>query len=369
MQKRQGIAAALGEVEGSPEIADALVGAAEVGEVPAQVQEHAKLHRVRADGTCQRERLLTDRERLVEAPGEHQSVRERRQSLRPLGGWAAGPARARPPAQTRRGRRRSSRFRGGSDRDGRRGALRAASRSRSTRSIAFCASSTARGPAPVRLASSAVQAQRLGEVEPGEPGRVRHRVPERERPLQVGVSLCEAEDRLGLPRGLDRRDERLRQATCRRPVGRQLRRSRRSGCARAPRRGARAAPRARRAGRWRRWPPPAARGGTGSCWSPARRRGRRLPRPRGASRAGRRRAAPRSRAAAGTRLRVRLPRPAAARSAWGDRGGRRARSSRSRSATREPSRCPSDAARSSSAKNGLPSERATIASASAAGRR
>ena len=66
----------------------------------------------------------------------------------------------------------------------------------------------------------------LGEVEPGELGRVRHRGPERERPLEVRESLGEAEDGLRFACRLDRRGERLRAATRRRPVRRELRRRR-----------------------------------------------------------------------------------------------------------------------------------------------
>ena len=71
----------------------------------------------------------------------------------------------------------------------------------------------------------------LGEVEPDELGRVRHGVPERERPLEVGESLCKAEDRRRLPRRLDRRGDCFRATTRRRPVGCQLRRL----CRSAPR--------------------------------------------------------------------------------------------------------------------------------------
>ena len=66
----------------------------------------------------------------------------------------------------------------------------------------------------------------LGEVEPGELGRVGHGGPERERPLEVRVGLREAEDGLRLARRFDRRDERLGAATRRRPVRRELRRRR-----------------------------------------------------------------------------------------------------------------------------------------------
>ena len=72
----------------------------------------------------------------------------------------------------------------------------------------------------------------LGEVEPGELGGVRHVGPQRERALEVRERLGEAEDRLRLARRLDRRDERLPGAACRRPVRRELGRGRRRLAAR-----------------------------------------------------------------------------------------------------------------------------------------
>lgn len=64
------------------------------------------------------------------------------------------------------------------------------------------------------------------EVKPGEPGRVRHRGPQRERPFQMCVSLREAEDRLRLPGRFDGGGECLCRAARRRPVRREFRRSR-----------------------------------------------------------------------------------------------------------------------------------------------
>ena len=58
----------------------------------------------------------------------------------------------------------------------------------------------------------------LGEVEPDELGRVRHRVPQRERPLEMRESLREAEDGLRLPCRLDRGGKRLPRAIRRGPV-------------------------------------------------------------------------------------------------------------------------------------------------------
>ena len=64
----------------------------------------------------------------------------------------------------------------------------------------------------------------LGEVEPGEPGRVGHGGPQRERPLQVSSGLRQAEQGLRLACRFDRGGQRLRAATRGRPVRRELRR-------------------------------------------------------------------------------------------------------------------------------------------------
>ena len=80
-QNGRRIACLLGELESSPEMPDALVCAADVGEVPAEVRERSELHRVRADLAGERERLLARRKRFVEAPRKHQPERERRESL------------------------------------------------------------------------------------------------------------------------------------------------------------------------------------------------------------------------------------------------------------------------------------------------
>src|SRR5919201_5326809 len=63
----------------------------------------------------------------------------------------------------------------------------------------------------------------LRQVDLEELDRVGYRLPERERPLEVRVSLREPEDRLCLACRLDGRGERLRAATRGRPVGCQLR--------------------------------------------------------------------------------------------------------------------------------------------------
>src|SRR6266545_541739 len=68
----------------------------------------------------------------------------------------------------------------------------------------------------------------LGELQLHELSRVRHVIPEHERPLEMGVSLRESEDGLRLACGVDRRGERLCAATRRLPVLRELRRGRSS---------------------------------------------------------------------------------------------------------------------------------------------
>ena len=62
-------------------------------------------------------------------------------------------------------------------------------------------------------------------VDGHEVGRVRHEVPQLERPLHVGACLGEGEHRLGAAARLDRCDERLGVATGGSPVDGQLRRS------------------------------------------------------------------------------------------------------------------------------------------------
>jgi hypothetical protein len=66
----------------------------------------------------------------------------------------------------------------------------------------------------------------LREVEPHELGRVRHGVPQHERPLEVRERLRQAEHRLRLACRRHRRRQRLFVATRRRPVGREFRRCR-----------------------------------------------------------------------------------------------------------------------------------------------
>ena len=61
-----------------------------------------------------------------------------------------------------------------------------------------------------------------GEVEPGEPGRAGYRGPQRERPLEVGDGLGQAEDGLRLACRLDRGGQRLGGAARGRPVRREL---------------------------------------------------------------------------------------------------------------------------------------------------
>ena len=288
----EAIADLLGELQGLTKMGDTLLAAAEVGEVAAEHGERSDLRLACADIPSERERLLADRQRLRVAPGHHQRPRERPQRIRAL----------------RRGRLRRHELDRALER-GEASVVRCRSRARYSprrtwRSAARCGSSVAdeldRSPAELDRARGGADlagelgrpGAELGEVEPGELGRVRHRVPQRERPLEVRERLRQAEDGLRLACRFDRRGERLGAATRRRPVRRELGRRRGVRCARAPRRAARAAPRARRAGSSRRSPPPGARGGSGSCRSPARRRGRRARPPGAATRARRAPAAP-----------------------------------------------------------------------------
>ena len=60
---------------------EALVAAAEVGEVAAQFGQRPHLDGAVADRAGERECLLADRQRLVEAPRQHQPTGQRRQRL------------------------------------------------------------------------------------------------------------------------------------------------------------------------------------------------------------------------------------------------------------------------------------------------
>ncbi len=66
------IADLLGELHGLTKIGDALVAAAEVGEVGATHGERSDLRLACADVPSERERLFGDRQRLRMAPGHHQ---------------------------------------------------------------------------------------------------------------------------------------------------------------------------------------------------------------------------------------------------------------------------------------------------------
>ena len=191
--------------------------------------------------------------------------------------------------------------------------------------------------------------------------RVRHGVPQRERPLEVARGLRQAEDGLCLARRLDRRRERLGAAPGRRPVRRELG-GRGGGAARElvgePRVQLLAlAGEDRRVDGLRQQR-------VAEAEAAARLVGDEhavLDRLRAATRARRARAGPRRRRAAGRRRRARPPRRRAA----GSASGRRARSTRAaarRAGRAGARRCSPAAASSSSAKNGLPSARATMAS-------
>ena len=78
------IADLLGELQGLTEVGEALLAAAEVGEVAAEHGERPDLCLACADLPSERERLLGDRQRLRVAPGHHQPARERPQRVRAL---------------------------------------------------------------------------------------------------------------------------------------------------------------------------------------------------------------------------------------------------------------------------------------------
>jgi hypothetical protein len=78
------IAALLGKPQGLPEAGKALVAAAEVGKVGAEHDERPQLSRLRPDRERERQCPLADHQRLVVAPGHHQSVCEGRQRLGPF---------------------------------------------------------------------------------------------------------------------------------------------------------------------------------------------------------------------------------------------------------------------------------------------
>ena len=291
---------------------------AEIGEVDSEHAQRPELGRAWADRAGERERLLADRPRLVVAPGQHQRMPERRQHLRALRRrWLRRhelDARARTRRRPRRGDRRTA------------GSGRARVQEPGAHRIAVA---DERDGLPAELDGARRRARQdgllggpgreLGEVEPGELRGVRHVGPQRERALEVRQRLGQAEDRLRLARRLDRRDERLLGAGPPPPSAARARpRPPADRRAPAPRRAARAAPRARPAAAWRRSPRRAARGGSGS--RPVRRRARRARRRVAAIRARRAPAAPPPRAAAGSRRRARRRPPAAARPSSGGRG-------------------------------------------------
>jgi hypothetical protein len=223
--QRQGISTLLGELQGLPHPREALVGAAEIGEIAAEHLERPELCRTRADRARELECLLADRERLLMAPGQLQACRERRKRPRAL-----------------RGRRMRRYQLDGALQGGEEGVAATALEQVAAKTLV-----QERGAQPVAVADqldrSLHQLDRtrsgaglagqlgcpgaeLGEVDLHELGRVRHAVPQPEGALKVRVRLRQAEDGLCLACRFDRRDQRLCAATRRRPVGRELRRCR-----------------------------------------------------------------------------------------------------------------------------------------------
>ena len=208
------IAVVLGESNGRPEMNEALFTAPEIREVDSEHRERDELGRTCPDLTRERECLLRDNARLVVAPGEHQPIPERREHLRALwrgrvrrqeldsapGCGEAGLAvatRGQVRAEALVRVRSAERIVLADERDG----------SACKLDGAWCRTGCA-----CKLGRPGAE---LGEVEPSEARRIRHRVPERERPLDVGEGLREAEDRLGLTGSFDRSGERL----CGKPGG------------------------------------------------------------------------------------------------------------------------------------------------------
>ena len=138
-------------------------------------------------------------QRLGVPPRQHQGVAERGQHPGPLRRRRLRPAPARRPAGTRPARRRlvADRQQVAAEPLVEQAARGPARRPASTRSMARRTSSAARGPRPVRSASSAAQASTRRRSVPATLGGVRHRGPQLERPLQVPQRLGQAADRLG----------------------------------------------------------------------------------------------------------------------------------------------------------------------------
>jgi hypothetical protein len=172
--------------------------------------------------------LLADRERLVEAPGEHQPMRERRQSLRTLRGGRLRRHELDHALERGEGGVGPSAFVQVATEavvEARR-AQRVALLDQIDRSLRELDRAWRR----TRLAGQlGCRGAELGEVGLQELGRVRHGLPQRERPLDVRECFCQAEDALRLACGFDRGGRRLGAAARRRPVGRELRRL--CGCA------------------------------------------------------------------------------------------------------------------------------------------
>ena len=226
LEEGQGITGLLGELESPAESPDALVRAADIGEVPTEVLERPALHCRRVDRAGERKRLLAHPERLVEAPGEHQAARKRNESTRAL----------------RRGRL----DRNQPDHSLGRGesciGLSAFVEVASERVIELCRARCVALRDEVdrsldeldrsrRFTGSAGElggpGAELGEVEARELGSVGHGLPEGEGSLEVGGRLRQPEDGLCLARRLHGGCERLARAARGRPVGGKL------GCSRS----------------------------------------------------------------------------------------------------------------------------------------
>ena len=200
-----GVADRLGELQGVPELREALVAAAEVREVAAERRERPDLGLLRADRARELERLLADRERLLVAPEQRNP------------GASAASARARSGEGGLRGHELDRALERGEEGVAA-AALEQVAASRSCRSAACSRSLLAdeldRSPRELHRARRGAclagelrgPGAELVEAEPRELGCVGHGVPQRERALEVRARLGQAEDRLRLARSRDRGD-------------------------------------------------------------------------------------------------------------------------------------------------------------------
>ena len=220
------IADLLGELQGSVKLGETLLASAEVGEAAAAHGQRSDLCLACTDGASKRERLLARSATTLDGARPASSLRRVTPARRRARARAARLVRSRPRARARRSQHCRCRSRTGTRR-GRHGGSPLGAGRRADELDRSRASSTARAEAPTGWRVGCPGAHR-GEVEPGEPGRVGYRGPERDRALEMRMRFRQAENRLRLACRLDRRDQRLGAATRCRPMRRELGRSRNS---------------------------------------------------------------------------------------------------------------------------------------------